>query len=224
MINTVDRLIFVHIQKTGGSSISAALSGQHSPPEKHLSAVELRELYGPETWDSCFRFSIVRNPWDRLVSWWSMIDAHREKYNAGAKLNGFQQYVLSHATSFEEFLTRCDKEVTDPDGVKWIYRNQIDHLTDAHGQVMVDFIGRFEALARDFDTACHLGCGHSVKLPRINVSVHEHYTTYYTPKLVSLVAERFRKDIQQFGYTFGDPAPSRLIDSRDHTYTPNSLT
>ena len=65
-------LIFVHITRTGGTSIEVALAGQDwwqiSPQTKHLSARQIRIQVGEEKWSDYFKFSIVRNPWDRVVS------------------------------------------------------------------------------------------------------------------------------------------------------------
>ena len=63
------RLIFVHIQKTGGNAIITALGESLNYPEKHLLASDLRQLYGADVWDSYFKFAFARNPWSRLVSW-----------------------------------------------------------------------------------------------------------------------------------------------------------
>ena len=52
----------------------------------------------------------------------------------GHSLNKFHRFILAKATTFEEFLENCDEEIIDSDGRKWIYRNQIDYLTDASGR------------------------------------------------------------------------------------------
>jgi len=57
--------MIVHIPKTGGASIAKAFGLQ----DTHKSAVYRRAL-DPEAWDCAFTFSIVRNPWERVVSWW----------------------------------------------------------------------------------------------------------------------------------------------------------
>jgi chondroitin 4-sulfotransferase 11 len=192
--------IFVHIQKTGGNSVRAALGADIFDARKHFLARELREVHGPATWDACFKFSFVRNPWDRLVSWWSMIDNGRK--TTAQPPNRFFGYVLDRASTFEEFLTRCTDEVLDPDGRKAIFRNQIDYLLDDDGKVLVDYVGRFERLQQDFDVISRRLGRASVALPRHNASQHAAYRGYYTPALAALVAERYARDIAHFGYRF----------------------
>jgi chondroitin 4-sulfotransferase 11 len=200
------KLIFVHIQKTGGDAVCSALGVNPHCPEKHHFASGLREAYGHETWQSYFKFAIVRNPWDRLVSWWAMIDANREKYARGETLNNFQNFILERATTFQGFLENCDAEIVDDDGAKWIYRNQLDYLSDASGRIMVDFVGRYEALQQDFDSVMRRIGVDPPKLPVVNTTVHLHYTHYYSPALVEKVRERFARDIAAFGYEFAGAA------------------
>jgi Sulfotransferase family len=197
------RLIFVHIQKTGGNAVSTALGQNPNCPEKHFFARDLRELYGADSWNSYFKFAFVRNPWDRLVSWWSMINALRPALANGAILNNFLRFVLEKANTFEEFLYNCDEEIVDTDGSKWIYRNQLDYLTDTSGQQIVDFVGRFETLQQDFDSIATKFFGTSIALPHVNKSKHRRYTDYFSPSLAEIVGHRFERDINAFGYAFG---------------------
>ena len=181
----------------------AALGGDIFDPRKHFLARELREVYGRTLWDSCFKFSFVRNPWDRLVSWWSMIDNGRPYIDLAQPPNTFFGYVLKNAKTFEEFLSHCDEEIVDSDGRKNIFRNQIDYLVDDTGAIIVDFIGRFERLQDGFDQISRRIGRPSVELPRTNASQHAAYTDCYTPDMAEIVARRYARDIEQFGYRFG---------------------
>jgi len=203
MIINSSRVIFVHIQKTGGDALATALGQHPNCPEKHFFASELRELYGPDVWNLYFKFSFVRNPWDRLVSWWSMIDGRRAALAEETRLNNFHRFVLARARTFEEFLENCDEEIIDTDGRKWIYRNQLDYLLDSSGRQIVDFIGRFETIQSDFDAVTQRLFGKSIALPRLNVSMHDKYSDYYTAALANKVARRYERDISVFGYKFG---------------------
>jgi hypothetical protein len=196
------KIIFIHIQKTGGNSVSAALGERTNSPDKHFSALELSKQCGMEIWNSYFKFAFVRNPWDRLVSWWSMIEASRPAYERGAEFNKFQTFIFSRSTTFQQFLHDCDQEISDSDGKKWIFRNQIDYLTDESGHLLVDFVGRFEHLQRDFQALTQKHFGEALTLPRANYSVHDHYSSYYDPPLKDKVASRFARDIEAFGYKF----------------------
>lgn len=203
MISVDGRWIFVHIQKTGGSAIRAALGVENSDAHKHFFARDLRQVYGEAAWAEYLRFSFVRNPWDRLVSWWAMIENGRDATGISESPNSFFGYVLENSRTFEEFILRCTDEIHDADGRKRIFRNQIDYLVDENDRVMVDFIGRFERLQQDFDrlTKC-LGLP-GVELPRVNTSSHAVYTSYYSSAMAEKVGHLYARDIAAFGYRFG---------------------
>ena len=202
MIILEDRLIFVHIQKTGGTAINRALGTEDHPKEKHRTASELKSLYGATAWDESYKFAFVRNPWDRLVSWWSMIDGQRAHIENTGQANIFFKYVLENATTFEEFICNCQNEINDTDGIKCIFRNQIDYLTDDNEKMIVDFIGRFENLSTDFATVTTKIYGTPKNLPIVNSSHHAAYQSYYTHHTQQLVADAYARDIKAFGYTF----------------------
>lgn len=201
MISHEHRWIFVHIQKTGGNSIRRALGVEQNDPHKHRFASELRAIYGKDVWDSYFKFAFVRNPWDRLVSWWCAIERSRARLAQGVKSNKFRAYIIANARSFEEFLL-CDREIEDGGERKCIYRNQIDCLTED-----MDFIGRFECMAADFQrVAQHIGRPSCV-LPHLGRSERGPYWDYYTEATADLVGARYTRDIAAFGYQFAKLSP-----------------
>lgn len=85
----------------------------------------------------------------------------------------------------------------------------------------MDFIGRFENLSGDFAVICErLGIAPpSLPHEKRNTTGRKRYTEYYTPALRDLVAEKFRVDIEAFGYEFGDEKPR----SRGDSFDPGSL-
>ncbi|MBL8545610.1 MAG: sulfotransferase family 2 domain-containing protein [Hyphomonadaceae bacterium] len=206
MISDQHRAIFIHIQKTGGTSVSLALGGGRREARKHWTAQELRRAIEPSVWATYYKFAFVRNPWARLLSWWTMLDAQRERFEAGQSENPLVLAALPQCRTFTDFLERMDDDVVSPkSGHRTnIWRNQIDYLIDANGALLVDFVGRTETLAQDIEQirphlAAPLGAiGHE------NAFERSHYSEIYTPALRALVAERYASDIAHFGYTFAD--------------------
>lgn len=179
MIDHDTKCIFVHIPKTGGTSIEEAFGYSYSDLmyEKHLTPEEYVSEFGQDIWDSYFKFTFVRNPWDRMVSW----------------LSYMQQISLSKDPNLT---MECMLQKED----EWhIYGRQQKWLN-----VDYDFVGFFENLNEDFDTVCKLIGVKFKELPWYLKTEHDHYSKYYTAKTKSMVDVMEADVIKEFGYTFDD--------------------
>ena len=219
------QFLFVHVPKTAGQSIEqffmdrlgldwntdrgevllSANADTSRGTEKlaHLSAAEYVEdgFVTREEFDSLFKFSFVRNPYERIVS----------EYR-------YRNYF--HHRSFRDFvLHKLPKPGWDDK-----YRHvmpQYEMLHDSEGRLLVDYVGRFENLQGDFDEVCRrLGVEDS-ELPHRNPSNKKsrnlkrkvrnvlflngenhkrHYTEFYDSRTLDAVTRLYRKDIEAFGY------------------------
>lgn len=199
-------ILFVHIQKTGGSSILRALGQEPHPRYKHFFAADFRRMRTAGQWDRAFKFAFVRNPWDRLVSWWSMANAYRDAFRQGARLNRFFTYIFENSVTFEDFILNCHADIADPDGRKCILRNQLDYLTDGEGRLLVDYVGRFENLAGDFTEVTRQLRLPDTALEHRNRTAHAPYTAYYSDRTRAVIEQAYQRDIARFGYAFGQDA------------------
>jgi hypothetical protein len=66
MISHEHKFIFVHVPKTGGTSIESLLDLSGA---KHNTARQYRNFF-PDVWKRYFSFAFVRNPWDRVLSFY----------------------------------------------------------------------------------------------------------------------------------------------------------
>ena len=171
---------------------------------QHLPAAEVRRLLPAEIWHAYFKFSLVRNPWDRMVSWFCYADALAGRPAPGRRLMGALHGRLSRGPSLRE---RFGAWLRDPqrnagflaDGR--ILREQVDWITDERGGCLVDFVGRYENLHQDFQTLCRR-FGVAVELPHVRRSERAPLADYYDDETRELVRERHRRDIEAFGYAF----------------------
>ena len=179
------RTIFIHIPKTGGTSIRFSLyemddacrDGSEwftSNPafRAHLTAQQIFDRI-PD-WYKYKSFAIVRNPWDRLVSVWA--------------------YLTKGSISFSDFV------LNPPSYAQQYLRPQTDYVlaTDNHSPLPT-YVGRYENLKRDFARITKS----KAILPHVQISTHLPYQYYYTPNLVQYVADKYAHDITMFGYHFG---------------------
>jgi Sulfotransferase family len=206
LVSDSHKLVFVHIQKTGGITVDRLLN-ERIPDLRGLVARHAFARRGMEQldeWDEYFKFAFVRNPWDRLVSWYTMVTAFPR---AG---NELWQYVRDNGSTFEEFIYNCTDEVEIKEGVHYSFAyNQLDYVTDEQGKLLVDFIGRLENFDMDVQEVFRR-IGYELEtVPHKNRSSHKrghkHYSTFYTPETEMAVRERFEKDIEYFGYEFERP-------------------
>jgi len=179
--------VFVHINKTGGSSVERALG----IPFQHRTAVELRDHLGTRRWESRFSFTFVRNPWDKVSS----------HYHYRVKTN--QTELGRHPIPFAEWVVRAYGE-RDPRYVDQprMFMPQVDWISDADGRIMVDFVGRFERLRSDFDEVCRRLDLRDRSLPHVKRSGQDDYRRLYDAEARRVVEDRFAPDIERFGYGF----------------------
>ena len=182
----LNNFAFVHINKTAGSSVRKAL-GIHGD---HKTALEKIEWMGKKRWNKKFTFTIVRNPFGKVVSHY----CYRIKTN--------QLNMRVDNVSFEEWihLTYDRKDENYYDSHK-MFMPQCDWISDKSGNVIVDYICRFESLREDFAYVCDK-IGVDATLPQENATEHDHYSKYYNKYTKKIISRCFEKDIEKFGYRF----------------------
>jgi chondroitin 4-sulfotransferase 11 len=178
--------VFIHINKTGGSSVEKALGIRH----EHRTALEKRAELGEKCWAKKFTFAIVRNPWDKVVS----------HYHYRVQTN--QTDLATSPVNFAEWVRRAYSQ-RDPDyyDKPKMFMPQLDWITDTDGKIMVNQVARFETLQKDFDAICQR-LNRTAQLPQLRKSERGDYRQYYDAESQAIVAQCFAKDIAEFGYRY----------------------
>jgi len=151
-----------------------------------------------------FKFCFVRNPWDRIVSCYCE-KIENQNFNKDTYPNAVYNCLVKYGVfkdnmSFDEFVYAI-KKIPDNEADTH-FKSQYSFIAGQHGELLVDFIGKFENLEEDFKKiAKRLGFS-MIKLPHKAQCYHRHYSTYYTNETRQIIAERFKKDIEMFGYQF----------------------
>jgi hypothetical protein len=207
MISHKHRCIFVHIPKTAGTSIEDVIWPKPRATEdlwmgftephrnkyqtgglQHLCAHQIRQEVGATVFDQFFKFSIVRNPWDRLVSQYAYLPSRPD----------LQEYLrVSAAAPFSEYI----ETIGGSDHVQVMPQTQF--LSNGSDASIVDFIGRFENLVDDAAYIFERLGMEGTPLPHRNPSKRmKDYRDYYTAETRDRVAEIYAEDIRVFGYEF----------------------
>lgn len=148
----------------------------------HMTLNDIKnKLSNDKLFNEYFKFSITRNPWDRIVS------------------NYHHHY--QHKFSFNAYI-KPDRKWKFPAPIIWVLKPNID---DVH------FI-RFENLKEGIEGVCKkLGLDYDINNLktykseyRTKHSRYKHYTEYYDDEAREIVAEKYAKDIEYFGYEFGE--------------------
>ncbi len=217
LISPTKRFIFFHVAKVAGLSIRAALQpyceepthfkiarppreladGRANPLYEmwansllHAKARDARQELPAQLFDGAFKFAFVRNPWDWQVSMYHFIlkrtdHVHHARVRAMRSFEEYLEWVIATPNPFTRGATKY----------------QQDMVTDRDGNLLVDFIGRFETLNEDFAKICER-ISITAHLPAINRTEHRAYASYYNERSAHWVAEHFACDIQRFGYQF----------------------
>jgi len=189
MISHEHKCIFIHIPRTGGSSMEMDICGfdygkkdEKLLYEKHLTVKDSINLYGKDIWDNYFTFTFIRNPWDRVLSLYLF------KIDTNLIVDrGFKHFLENYEVSpWEQTPDTYENILEIPDGAK-----------------PIDFIGRFENLQEDFQQLSKkIGLDKYKLTDGYNKTYHNHYSNYYDGESKKKIYDLYKKDIEFFNYIF----------------------
>ena len=205
MISKQHKCIFIHINKCCGSSILEAIPHTKHKPHRHISYYKNGF---PDIFDEYFKFTIIRNPWDRMVSFYHFHTWKKWHLNWDWSIddypdfNEFISIISTYSKAKEKSIFKGDRG--HPLTHTMRMSNGMDWLTDKDGNLLVDYVGRFEDIETSFTYIANKIGLEVHNLPHANKSTHKHYSTYYDKNSRDIVADRFSKDIDYCGYRFKD--------------------
>jgi hypothetical protein len=189
------KCIFIHIPKAAGTSVALTLFGQGS---RHVPWFEFQKA-NPWKYKRYFKFTFVRNPWDRLVSSYFFL-------RKGGMDPQDAAWAEQNLRQFEDFGSFVRGWVNEENIQTWVhFLPQHYFICNQDGKVMVDFVGRMETMEKDFSyVAGRLGC--DKKLAKVNAGNNRHYSDHYDEETREIVRRVYARDIELFGYSFEDEA------------------
>ena len=209
LISNKKKYIFIHIPKCAGTSISSYIGNYekksyfiklfnyfsrktgikkkiyfniHSTNfmfpnfiSDHEKAREIRKIIGKNIYDDYFKFCFVRNPWARSVS----------RYN-------YFNSISKSKISFKNYLLKD-------------FQPQKERISDSKGNIIVDFIGRYENFEDDFKKVLNkINISYKKeKLQHFNkTQTAKDYKTYYDQECFNIIKNKYYEDIEFFKYKF----------------------
>lgn len=198
----------MHVPKTGGTSISNWLDIQQGEQYfnfhsyrfnnnkcalQHIPYNNLGKLLDPEIYANYYKFAIVRNPWDRLVSTYKWRKNKNQNFTKFVKFayNLYKEYGFENLHKYPGFSKHyCahfyPQYMYVPDNIE-----ELDNFD----------ILRFENLSDDILKVKNK-LGINPQLPHLNKTKQDNYKNYYDDETKELVREMYYKDIHMFNYTF----------------------
>ena len=197
LVSDSHKFILFHYPKTGGSSITEMLGPYLTPnirvpevkfmgwqPHHHYDLLQHQavikcmergeqEADVPKIPSGYFSASFIRNPYSLVVSAWE-----------GKK--SFLDFVVN------EVVTK------KANFAKW---TQFEYLCNDQGNILVDFVGRYEQLETDWQKFCYLVRLPKLELPNLNTSNKGDYRQYYNETTYRIVNKMFKNDFNFFKYS-----------------------
>lgn len=197
-------VIFVHIQKSGGSSIINFFNAgkNHNKIFKDLEILKEENL----KINKFFKFTVIRNPWDRIVSFFHY---HKEKLKNKNFPTRTWEYIQN--LNFSQFIRSQQFQ-------SWAKRNNITNYITLNNIPYIDYYINFDNLQKDFELVKKI-TGINKNLLHINKSKHEKYEKYYkNKKNKEIISDLFEKEINFFNFKFGSPVKIDHLNNKKIIY------
>lgn len=213
MISYQKNFIFIHIPKTGGTSVQMALErvangivlprtppAPRGVPQKeprnpqfptlhmHSKLAAYRNALAPDVYDKLYKFGCVRDPWERSISYFFSPHLGRTEWDRDAFLE-----FIETLTPMRSWLRR-----PGAGSKKWPVR--LNNFLFRRPLIGVDFVMRFENLQVDFSEVCRRLNLPDIEFPHANAGPQRDYSKFYDRELIELIGMRFREDAEAFGY------------------------
>jgi len=137
-------LIFIHVPKCAGTSVSKALYGSSLG---HYTARELRS-FSPNTFNDLTTVAVIRDPFERALSAYKYANSGGTKTGWAASR---QEYDQDSFATFESFANTW-LAAQSTENLDYVFRRQTDFILDREGNIIVDQLVKLEDLVRLWPT------------------------------------------------------------------------
>ena len=200
MISKKYKCIFVHIPKTGGTSVENILKDRIEPSltgdrsqeiSCHWNIAKYKKKNNT-AFEDYFKFTVVRNPWARLLSGYTYFR------NGAAGSPRDLRAKEMYGDCFKKFIHNLDKYPRAHFLIPQYW------YVNIKGIDQMDFTCRLENIKEDFKIIADKLKLEIRDLYKTRQTKHKHYTECYDEEMIDIVSKKYGKDIKYFGYKFGE--------------------
>ena len=207
-INDTHKIIYAHIPKCASNTCFSIIARNINQ-----SVVSIQTKYGPHSKNEAFKrldyfkFTFIRNPWDRIVSCYYDRVIKKREYDKDKNPwdpNAFVRMGLHSKISFERFVEIIANQDDENSDYHW---RSLHSFITFNDKIITDFIGKVENIEHDWNELCDKLNWKKRKINHENKSnksirKHSDYKSYYNSTTKKIIAKRFEKDIDIFKYTY----------------------
>jgi hypothetical protein len=211
-LSNINELIFIHVAKAAGTSIWKNL-GMTKDDRGIFTILQLKDMIDTDKFNSYKKFTVVRNPWDRIVSLYEYRKKEgHEKYIYGDNDYTFKEWLMNpniKGLENEQILFTPDfyKNHFEKLGMDWyrIHKHwlpQLNMISSKDDEILVDIILEFENLENDWNELS-MFIGKKLKpLEKHNITKKKNYRDYYDEETKDYISKLYVKDIEAFNYEY----------------------
>ena len=211
-LSNLHGVIFVHIAKAAGTSVWKNL-GMTKFTRGIFTVLQLKDIIPNDKFNSYCKFTVVRNPWDRMVSLYEYIKKEKhDEYIYNNNNYEFKDWLMNpHVKGLRDesilFQPNFYRDYFQQLGMEWykIHKHwlpQLNMISDENDNICVDIILKFESLDSDWEEfSKHIGRELS-PLKKHNTTKKKDYKEYYDSETIDYVSKLYHKDIASFNYKF----------------------
>ena len=213
---TEHKIAFIHIPKTGGTSIEYVLQkARGSAHERHYNVRQMQKVLKNQDIKKYKIFTIIRNPFDRIISTWRWWAYHTAKMEFGARASGwccewgesFQEYVLTIKEYFDgnadkgNGVIRVDPEqpsltLTHIEKLDWWLTKDDGSLVECDFLRFEDLNNEWEKYKKELGVKARL----SHKNASLQIPITKSRAKLCDDETYKIISEIYKDEIEMFNY------------------------
>lgn len=162
---------------------------------QHVDALTMKNNLADSVWNGYYKFSIVRNPWDRMVSMFTWLNRNNPRTRPQKRMYHYLGIPFNEMTEIKKLFREFVRNGIETN----------DRFYFIDGNLCVNFVIHYEKLTEDLGRLRQELKLPEMTLPRLKTGIRpgkHHYSEYYDEETKELVARVHQKDIETFGYHF----------------------